>query len=112
MPLWKFRTLEEAEAHLDRLPTSPESSLGTALALLGLAEGARLGIRTAQRGLLRYRTVAEAEVERERFALDQLRDAQRQREIESSLGGAYEGRADELLEEVDDLVDDQPRSTD
>lgn len=73
MPLWKFRSFEEAEAHLDRLPTTPESSLGSALALLAFTEGARLGIRTTQRGLTRYRTVAEGEAERERFALEALR---------------------------------------
>jgi len=73
MPLWKFRTLEEAEAHLDRLPWTPESSLGSSLALLALAEGIRRGVRTTQRGLTRYRTVAEAEADRERFALEALR---------------------------------------
>jgi hypothetical protein len=77
MPLWKFRSFEEAESHLDGLPFTPESSLGSALALLALAEGARLGIRTTQRGLTRYRTVAEAEAERERFALEALRSAAR-----------------------------------
>ena len=73
MPIWKFRTLEEAEAHLDRLPWTPESSLGSALALLGLAEGVRRGVRTTQRGVTRYRTIAEAETDRERFALAALR---------------------------------------
>jgi hypothetical protein len=73
MPLWKFRSHEEAEAHLDRLPWTPESSLGTALALLELAEGVRRGVRTTQRGITRYRTVAEAETDRERFALEALR---------------------------------------
>lgn len=75
MPLWKFHSPNEAERHLDRLPRSPESSLGSALALLQLAEGTRRGIRTAQRGVLCYRTIAEAEAERERFALDRLRAA-------------------------------------
>ena len=74
MPIWKFRTFEEAETHLDRLPWTPESSLGSALALLDLAEGARRGIRTTQRGLVFYRTVAEAETDRERFALEALRE--------------------------------------
>ena len=73
MPLWKFRTLEEAEAHLDHLPWTPESSLGSALALLALAEGVRRGVRTTRHGLTRYRTVAEAEADRERFALEALR---------------------------------------
>ena len=75
MPLWKFRSFAEAEAHLDRLVRTPESSLGSALALLVLAEGTRRGIRTAQRGLIGYRTIAEAENDRERFALQQLRAA-------------------------------------
>jgi hypothetical protein len=74
MPIWKFRSFEEAEAHLDRLPTTPESSLGSALALLALAEGVRRGIRTTQRGLTRYHTVAEAETDRVRFALERLRE--------------------------------------
>jgi hypothetical protein len=43
MPLWKFRTFEEAEAHLDERPTSPEASLGTALFLLSISEAARRG---------------------------------------------------------------------
>ena len=73
MPLWKFRSFEEAEAHLDRLPWTPESSLRSALALLELAEGVRLGVRTTRRGLVRYRTIAEAEEDRERFALEALR---------------------------------------
>ena len=96
MPLWKFRSFEEAEAHLDRLPTTPESSLGTALALLTLAEGARRGIRTTQRGLVRYRTIAEAEEHRERFALEQLR-----------LADAYGGEADAMRDEVAELLDRQ-----
>ena len=75
MPLWKFRSVAEAEGHLDRLSRSPESSLGSALALLQIAEGTRRRIRTAQRGLVCYRTIAEAEAERERFALERLRDA-------------------------------------
>ena len=73
MPLWKFRTFEEAERHLDHLPWTAESSLGSALALLALAEGVRRGVRTTQRGLTRYRTVAEAEADRQRFALEALR---------------------------------------
>lgn len=73
MPLWKFRTLEEAERHLDRLPRTPESSLGSALALLALAEGVRRGIRTTQQGITRYPTLAEAEADRERFAIEALR---------------------------------------
>jgi hypothetical protein len=72
MPLWKFRSFAEAERHLDHLPTTPQRSLDAALALLALAEGARRGIRTSQRGLTFYPTVAAAEAERERFALEQL----------------------------------------
>ena len=75
MPLWKFRSFAEAESHLDRLPTTPEASLGSALALLTFAEGARRGIRTTQRGLIRYRSLAEAEADRERYALQRLRAA-------------------------------------
>ena len=75
MPLWKFRTFEEAEAHLDRLPTTPDSSLRSALALLTFGEGVRRGIRTTQRGLVCYPTIVEAEADRDRFALEQLRAA-------------------------------------
>ena len=75
MPLWKFRTFEEAEAHLERLPRDPTTALRTALALLALSEGARRGVRTSLPGLRRYRTIAEAEADRERFALEQLRRA-------------------------------------
>jgi hypothetical protein len=74
MPLWKFRTFAEAEAHMDRLAVTPEVALATSLALLALGEGARRGIRTTERGLVCYRTLAEAEDERERFALARLRE--------------------------------------
>ncbi|HET9765945.1 MAG TPA: hypothetical protein VFS60_03805 [Thermoanaerobaculia bacterium] len=77
MPLWKFRTAEEAERHLDRLPTTPQRSLSSALALLTLSESARRGIRTTQRGLTCYRTIAEAEADRVRFALERLQAADR-----------------------------------
>jgi hypothetical protein len=73
MPLWKFRTFEDAERHLDTLPFTPTAAVETALALLQLSEGARRGVRTTQRGLWRYRTIEEAEEDRERFALEQLR---------------------------------------
>jgi hypothetical protein len=75
MPLWKFRTFEEAERHLDRRPTTPESSLGTALFLLTLSEASRRGIRTAQPGLICYHTIEEAEADRERYAREQLQRA-------------------------------------
>jgi hypothetical protein len=74
MPLWKFRSLAEAEAHLDHLPVTAESALASALALLSFSEGARRGVRTTQRGLIRYRTIAEAEADRERVALEQLKE--------------------------------------
>jgi hypothetical protein len=75
MPLWKFRSLAEAERHLDSLPTTPETSLGSALTLLALAEGVRRQVRTTQRGLVLYRSLAEAEADRERFATARLRAA-------------------------------------
>jgi hypothetical protein len=86
MPLWKFRTLEEAERHLDRRPTTPESSLDTALFLLSLSEASRRGVRTAQRGLIWYRSIEEAEADRERHAREQLRRADRKapRDLASS----------------------------
>ena len=60
MPIWKFRTLEEAETHLDHLPWTPESALGSALALLELAEGARRGIRTTLERMKAVLATAEA----------------------------------------------------
>ena len=75
MPLWKFHSLEEAEKHLDRRATTPQASLDTALFLLSLSEASRRGIRTAQRGVIPYRTIQEAEADRERHALEQLRRA-------------------------------------
>ena len=75
MPLWKFRTLEEAERHLARRPTTPEASVDTALFLLSLSEASRRGIRTAQRGLIRYRGIEEAEADRVRHAREQLQRA-------------------------------------
>jgi hypothetical protein len=61
MPLWKFHSLAEAERHLDSLPTTPEASLGSALALLTLTEGARRQVRTTRAGLSRSPTIAAAE---------------------------------------------------
>lgn len=75
MPLWKFHSLEEAERHLDRRPTTPEAALGTALFLLTLSEASHRGIRTAQRGIVCYPTIEAAEADRERYALEQLRRA-------------------------------------
>lgn len=73
MPIWKFKTLEDAAHHLNHRPNTPEASVGTALFLLSLSEASRRGIRTVPRGIHRYRTVEEAEAARERFALDRLR---------------------------------------
>jgi hypothetical protein len=75
MPLWKFRSLEEAERHLASLRTTPDASLRTALFLGRISEAGRRGIRISQRGIHRYRTIAEAETDRERYALEQLRAA-------------------------------------
>lgn len=75
MPLWKFRSFAAADAHLARRPTTPEASLETALALLALAEGIRRGVRTTEPGLRGYRSLAEAEAARERYALDRLRQS-------------------------------------
>jgi GNAT superfamily N-acetyltransferase len=107
MPLWKFRSLEEAEAHLDRLPRTPESSLRSALALLALSEGARRGIRTSQRGIVAYRTIEEAEADRARFALEQLRalPPETAAAIDRRLQNAYAGEADEMLDEIGELID-------
>lgn len=75
MPLWKFRELADAEAHLDTLPTTAETSLRTALFLLTLSEAQRRGVRTALLGLHRYADHQEAETARERHALRQLRES-------------------------------------
>jgi hypothetical protein len=77
-----FRALhehgEEAERHLDRRPTTPESSVDTALFLLSLSEASRRGIRTAQCGLIWYRSIEEAGAARERHAREQLQRADRE----------------------------------
>ena len=73
MPIWKFRSAEEAAR---ALPASPDADTGvrTALALSALDGARRLGIRTSQRGVFKYSSVAEAEADREAFALARLRE--------------------------------------
>jgi hypothetical protein len=72
MPVWKFRSLEEADANLPASPAG-EVALRTALALSSLDEATRRGVRISQCGLHKYRTVAEGEADRERYALARLR---------------------------------------
>ena len=74
MPVWKFRTFEEADAATSASPPG-EVALRTALVLSSLDEAARRGVRISQRGVHKYRTVAEGEADRERYALAQLRAA-------------------------------------
>src|ERR1044072_3240699 len=61
MPLWKFTSLAEPERPLASLPTTPEASLGSALALLTLTEGARRQVRTTRAGLSRSPPIAAAQ---------------------------------------------------
>lgn len=72
MPIVRYRTLAEAERDLPPSP-DPQTGIRTALALARLDEATRRGIRISQRGVHRYRDIAEAEADRERFALAQLR---------------------------------------
>jgi len=73
MPIWKFRSAEEADL---ALPASPDADTGirTAIALSALDAARRLGIRTSQRGVFKYASVAAAEADREAFALARLRE--------------------------------------
>ena len=75
MPVRRYRSLAEAEREL---PPSPDASTGvrTALFLARLDFAAQHGIRTTQVGVHRYRTLAEGEAARERYALEQLRRAE------------------------------------
>lgn len=74
MPIARFRTLGEAAR---KLPPSPDplTSLRTSLFLAGLTGATGRRIRVSVTGVHRYATVAEAEAERERFALARLREA-------------------------------------
>jgi hypothetical protein len=74
MPVWKFRSLDRAAAGLPAAPPG-ETALRTALTLSALDEAGRSGVRVSLRGVHKYRTVAEGEAERERYALAQLRAA-------------------------------------
>lgn len=76
MPVTWYRTHEEAER--DLAPSlDAETGLRTAIALGRLDEATRRGIRISPRGVQRFLTVSEGELERERFAIAQLRDADR-----------------------------------
>lgn len=73
MPITWYRSHAEAERDLPPSP-DPETGIRTALALARLDEATRRGIRLSPRGVQRFATVAEAEQERERFALARLRE--------------------------------------
>ena len=74
MPVTKFHDLDEAAR---TLPASPDAdtAIRTALALATFDEATRRGVRISQLGVHRYLTIAEAEADRERYALEQLRKA-------------------------------------
>ena len=74
MPVTWYRTHEQAER--DLAPSvNPETGLRTAIVLARLDEATRRGVRISPRGVQRFATVAEAELERERFAIARLREA-------------------------------------
>jgi hypothetical protein len=75
MPVTWYRSLEDAARDL---PPSADGETGirTALALARLDEATRRGIRISPRGVQRFRTIAEAEADRERYALERLREAE------------------------------------
>lgn len=76
MPVTWYRTHEEAER--DLAPSlDAETGLRTAIALGRLDEATRRGIRISPRGVQRFVTVGEGELERERFAIARLREADR-----------------------------------
>lgn len=72
MTIRRYRSLAEAERDL---PPSPDASTGvrTTLFLARLDLAAARGIRTSQVGVHRYRTLAEGEDARERFARERVR---------------------------------------
>lgn len=74
MPVTWYRTHEEAERDL---PASADAETGirTAIALGRLDEATRRGIRISPRGVQRFLTQSEGELERERFAIARLREA-------------------------------------
>jgi len=77
MPVTWYRTHEEAER--DLAPSlDAETGLRTAIALGRLDEATRRGIRISPRGVQRFLTLAEGELERERFAIARLREADRE----------------------------------
>jgi hypothetical protein len=76
VPVTWYRTHEEAEH--DLAPSiDAESGLRTAIALGRLDEATRRGIRISPRGVQRFLTLSEGEIERERFAIARLREADR-----------------------------------
>lgn len=76
MPVTWYRSHEEAER--DLAPSlDAETGLRTAIALGRLDEATRRGIRISPRGVQRFLTVSEGELERERFAIARLREADR-----------------------------------
>ena len=74
MPVWRFRDLADAAR---ALAPSPDATTGirTALALARLDQASARGVRISQRGVHRYRTIEEGELDRERYALARLRES-------------------------------------
>lgn len=76
MPVTWYRTHEEAEC--DLAPSlDAETGLRTAIALGRLDEASRRGVRISPRGVQQFVTVGEGELERVRFAIARLREADR-----------------------------------
>jgi len=76
VPVTWYRTHGEAERDLPP-SVDAETGLRTAIALGRLDEASRRGIRISPRGVQRFLTLSEGELERERFAIARLREADR-----------------------------------
>ncbi len=76
MPVRKFRTLEEAEKALWRKPFDPEN-LRIAASVTSLAMG--LARITLPKGVFKYRSLEEADQERERRIVQMIRERRKDR---------------------------------
>ncbi len=76
MPVTYYRSHDQADR--DLAPSADaETGLRTAIALGRLDEASRRGIRISPVGVQMFVTLPEGEIERERFAIARLREADR-----------------------------------